>query len=380
LVVLFFIELGLRILYPEKVQAIVEERLRLEQLAYVFDERYLVGLKPNTYKRLPDPGSSRIINWRTNPDGFRGNPLKEHPPVRIIVYGDSNIEAPFSPLEETYPWRLEQYLEGFSDLDLEVINGGVVGSGPDQSVLRFAAHADKYKPDLVVFHIFADNDFGDLIRNRLFGLGPQNELVPSGFRATLDDQLRNARNRLLLVSAARRFLGLRSAPPDVTFDESAENYLRELVAVTAAENAVYQEEGARVFSHFADHYDVDIALHPSDPSSRAKVALMEGVLKKALGTATERGIKLLVIIQPSVIDVTEGNALVEDSCVKHQIHRLNLFPVFLGNQPENLYFNMVDDHWNAAGMDLAARETADYIRTAWPQLLSPAKADAGRPQ
>src|SRR5439155_6628510 len=69
---------------------------------------------------------------------------------------------------------------------IEVINAGVDGFGPDQSLLRFEQEVDVYQPDIVVFHIFADNDFGDIIRNRLFDVDPSGALVKTMHVRTID--------------------------------------------------------------------------------------------------------------------------------------------------------------------------------------------------
>jgi hypothetical protein len=94
-----------------------------------------------------------------------------------MVYGDSNVQARFSSLEDTFSHRLEIGLESRLGTKVDVINAGVIGFGPDQSLLRFIKDADVYRPNVVIFHVFADNDFGDLLRNRLFELAPDGTLV-----------------------------------------------------------------------------------------------------------------------------------------------------------------------------------------------------------
>jgi hypothetical protein len=404
LALLFAMELALRIAYPEKVLAIAEERTKVQSLPYVFHPEYLVVLKPNvakTYRRDRDNGGESI-DWETNSDGFRGKPLRAHPPVRIMVYGDSNIQAPFSRLENTYPYKLGQYLTQLSGTDIEVINAGIVGSGPDQSLMRFAGQFDRYKPDLVVFAVFADNDFGDIIRNRIFTLNAQGELVRTGFRATIDDELRGKLPRLLLVSAAQAMTHLlsdvvgtpassdrASAQAPVGADTGQDAVFKKLIDVTEAEYAIYKKGEPRAFSHFADHYDIDLAVHPTAESSRVKIALMNGVLQEVKNTAQAKGTNLLVLIEPSDIDITHDNdritsaylsrfdeyrrerltSIVDDICTQNHIDHINLFPIFARSNPDTLYFKSGDTHWNDAGQDLAARESAKYIAGRFPKVL-----------
>src|SRR5262249_36170994 len=73
--------------------------------------------------------------------------------------------------QDTFPAKLEGYLkERTTGKDVEVINSGVTGFGPDQSLLKMSQEIDVYHPSVVVLQIFADNDFGDIVRNRLFDL------------------------------------------------------------------------------------------------------------------------------------------------------------------------------------------------------------------
>ena len=146
-------EFLLRLAYPEKVTNMTQSEH--EDLAYEFNEDYLVSLKPNvtrTFVRSNDNGGD-VIRWSTNSDSFRGPELAHNKKgVRIIVYGDSNIQAEFSKDENTFVYKLGDYLRSDGFKDIEVLNAGVIGNGPDQSLIRFEREADIYKPDLVIFH------------------------------------------------------------------------------------------------------------------------------------------------------------------------------------------------------------------------------------
>jgi hypothetical protein len=382
---LFIAELALRILYPEKVLDIAVERQRTENLAYAFHPEYLVALKPNVRKifRRSHAYEGDVVHWGTNSNSFRGPELRSRPETRIIVYGDSNIQARFSHLPQTFPYKLQKRLESASGRDVEVINGGIVGTGPDQVFLRFSAEVDRYKPDAVIFHVFADNDFGDIVRNRLFELGSEGALVRTGFKSTVDSELEGRAPRLLTVQAALKVLRLVSgggSEPGSSQGRTQEERLKEGLAVTEKEYAVYKQGKPRSFSHFADHYDFDVALYPDSESAVTKVKLLDGILKAAKATAEKKGVTLVVLIQPSSRDLTQNlllsyadferfpkyrrdglTSIVDEICARHGIHRINLYPVFLNNDPQSLYFSAEDDHWNAAGQDLAARVTADYL-------------------
>jgi hypothetical protein len=101
----------------------------------------------------------------------------------------------------------------------------------------------------------------------------------------------------------------------------------------------------------------------------------------------------MVLIQPSVSDLTSLRpihfkhlgrdpdydrrrltSLIDDICARHQIPRLNLYDAFERNSPERLFFPY-DVHWNDRGQELAATETAAFIRETF---LGGRSAAAGR--
>ena len=298
-----------------------------------------------------------------------------------MIYGDSNIQARFSTDKNTFVRQLERLLNQQGFAGTEVINAGVVGFGPDQSLIKFSKEADIYHPDMVIFHIFADNDFGDTIRNRLFELNQSGELKATDFPKTLDAQLQDQTptnndsfiSTLLTVKAARKVLRL------ITVDTSNE-YFNNMQKAASHEYAVYKASQPRKFSHFEDHYDIDLALYPQQESSTIKVKLMSAVLNKAKILADSKGIAFMVLIEPSVIDLTKENSalsyqhllqfpdyqrnrltgIIRKICRDNQTYYVDLFDSFIKNQPGKLYFN-ANDHWNDAGQALAAKETAAYI-------------------
>jgi hypothetical protein len=384
-------EAMLRIVFPDKItDSNKSEAPNVPPPAFGFNEDYLVSLKPNRKKKFvrSEQDGGDIIQWDTNNNSFRGGNLKNNPKTRIIVYGDSNILARFSSDENTYVRKLEKYLNRNGLTDIEVVNAGIVGFGPDQSLIRFNKEADVYKPDLVIFHVFADNDFGDIVRNRLFELDVNGNLRETDYRKTdyrktVDENVTVNKNQkqndfissLLIMRAAKKLIGL------LEIGDERKKQLNILQNINAKEYSVYKKSQPRKSFPFADHYDIDIALDPDKESSKIKIKLMESVLKRANTIAGSKGIKFLVLIQPSKKDLTKDNAVlnyeylqkypkyrrtnltdaVKNKCVENNIYFINLFDVFMRNNPENLYFRIDQMHWNDQGQDIAAKETALYI-------------------
>lgn len=392
-VLLGALEVGSRVAFPRVCSWECEP-------AYQFHPDYLVALKPEyrgRFKRSSKNGG-QTISWKTNQYGFRGDPLRTNPTMRVLIYGDSNVQAVFSKLEDTFPFKLEAELSDLMQRDFEVINGGVVGFGPDQSLIRFSLEADIYQPAIVIFHVFAENDFGDLIRNRLFEINAEGYLIRTPYPITEDAYLKRALEPGLIASSGLFRMAtevgrqLQSTNNEGTQQESAEKIIKNFQSWCEGEFAIYRDQKPRAASHFSDHYDFDVAIDPSSEAAQAKTRLMAAILTSAKNLAASKEIMFLVVIQPSRIDLTRNFVVsflhlsrypnykssnlteaISDICWRNELKCLNLFPIFESNDPESLYFKGADDHWNNEGQALAARVTAAYLA----DMISRHTADNG---
>ena len=370
-----------------------------EQPAFENNESYLVSLRPNIikkYTRSAINGGVDIV-WRTNSDSFRGGELSNKHDMRIMIYGDSNIQARFSNIENTFPQRLDYYLTDYSNNDVEVINAGIVGHGPDQSYLRFLQDAPVYFPDVVVFNIFADNDFGDLIRNGLFKIGKNGDLEEIPVKDRKDVVLQELYSR---SSFDYRFYNLK-----FFFSELAElrhkyilpeteiaknsskdksetiRRLQKMLTLIEDQYNKYESGHYGYYSNFTDVYDIDVAINIQEDIVNTKKRLMEKILISANQFANDNDIVFVVLIQPSSVDLTSNSSIlknrdmlmvdgydaknissaIETICKANGIRYLNLFDEFYRNKPSLLYFNGSNNHWNDAGQDLAASLLSQYM-------------------
>lgn len=83
---------------------------------------------------------------------------------RMLVLGDSFVEAFQVPVEQTFPRVLNSRLEQL-DHDFEVINAGFSGVGTDYELLFFSKEGYKYHPDLVIVGFFI-NDLYENYRSK----------------------------------------------------------------------------------------------------------------------------------------------------------------------------------------------------------------------
>jgi len=102
---------------------------------------------------------------QTNAAGQRGRSLPLSKPAgtfRILVLGDSFVEAEQVHDHERFIMRLEALLnEGGGPIRYEVIDGGCGGWGTAQQLLYLREQGLAYQPDLVLLAFFVGNDVGD---------------------------------------------------------------------------------------------------------------------------------------------------------------------------------------------------------------------------
>ncbi len=374
---LLLIELALRFFFPA-------DSFQAEKISYRYDSTLLIALCPSIdriYTRDQVDGG-QTITWRINREGFRHGPMQKGK-RRIMVYGDSNIQGVFSWDDSTYCARLENHAEALCGEEVEVINAGIVGYGPDQALLKFEREANQFNPDDVVFVIFGHNDFGDLIRNRLFMLDADSNLRLTRHPREMDPLLRKPgffdHIRIFdMVSFMRDKLGLND-PHDS--QQVSDLTIAQYEKLCAEQFYNYQAGGPNIYSHFFDNYDIDVSTRPSAESSKVKIRLMAEVMRRIREVALKHGIRLWFVALPSAIDVTENRPISSADLERFpeyhpqnltepivtagkalEVPTLDLYALFREKESSGLYFSgEFNDHWTDYGQDLAARSTAEMI-------------------
>lgn len=363
---------------------------------YQTDERLIFKFIPDrqsAMKRLPVNGGT-VVGHRINTDGFRGEELLPTGSARrVVVYGDSFIHASYTPDEETFAVVLGRQLQAAAGKPIEVINAGVSSYGPDQISLKMEDELPRLRPDLVVVSVFAGNDYGDLMRNKLFRLDDGGQLVAN--RWTLDPGVRNklelSQRESILVRALRQMLGSFRSRPGGDAAGAAEqaakfsdwNFL--LAEAEREYRSFVVERNDIVTNTHVDYYSADVSLQPQSPSARYKVALMRAVLGRIRDVARAQGVPLAFLFIPHPNDVTDQyddwrpvdrarfpaydgrnqTAALEDAARALGVPFVNLYEPYRAVDASQLYFRGGDDHWNAAGQRMAAELMA---RLAAPML------------
>ena len=392
------------------VFAILELVLRLTvggvySTLYRPDSRLLYRLAPGSEKLFQHPaahGGARI-RVAVNRAGFRGEELLARgEALRIAVYGDSFVAAEFSELQDTFGEQLESRLVRTLEQPVEVINAGVVGYGPDQALLRMRDELAELRPELVILAVYAGNDFGDLLRNKLFRRGDSGELAENGGHVVGATAFRLRWSRyapVLYKVVARAYYNWTHRAASYAEGDAAAAQVRQIETWLDERRAEWRSARAGelgVSNLLRDTPDVDIATAPKSESARAKVALMKLVLGAVRDTAARAGVPLLLLVVPSPIDACEVyplgqvdparfpeyrrqrvSSLLAEMARELGIPSLDLFPEFRRNDSCGLFFP-ADAHWNNAGQKLAAKLTAEAIARAG--LLEPVATVEGSGQ
>ncbi|NDJ85666.1 MAG: acyltransferase family protein [Chloroflexi bacterium] len=159
------------------------------------------------------PSEETHLRWESydytvtaNELGFPGpsySPDKPPNTIRIVTLGDAFTSAEGVDTSEAWPRLLEENLQTkVSDRQIQVLNFGITGYGPNQYAAVMEQYGPIYQPDIVIIGFFV-NEYGDvLVTNSEF----QDSI---GFEKV--DQ--NSLKAILSLSHTRRWLALHVYDP-----------------------------------------------------------------------------------------------------------------------------------------------------------------------
>jgi len=135
---------------------------------FQLDDQLIYSLRSNASRQLATEEYVEIAT--TNERGLRNKPLREKGTYekRILVLGDSMIFGHGVHDDQTFPNQLEMLFHE-AGMDVDVVNAGVKGYGPDQYFKFFLSSLRDLQPNLVIFSLFV-NDLRDCIDTPLYDL------------------------------------------------------------------------------------------------------------------------------------------------------------------------------------------------------------------
>jgi hypothetical protein len=375
------------------------------------DDRVLARLVPGAERVvvLDSINGGTVIRYKINSQGFRGAELA-HPSQspRVIVYGDSFIQGDFARTEDTFTEQLKGRLARKVGKNVEIVNAGVAGYGPDQELRRMEDELPALKPDLLIVAIYAGNDFGELLRDKLYRLSNDGSLQDNPL-VFLDDAtvsaLRRERSepilRKIVRAAAARLANLVTSH-SFTSHEARRARMDAALKQEIDEYRQYVIEGNNAVHLPSDPYNADVSLTPTSESARYKIAMMEQIMRRMSNTAAKNDAALVFLLIPSAIDAEDIDAedkresgevdpvkypeykrstltdILEQICQRNGFPAVNLFGPFRQRRADGLYLKGSDDHWNPRGEAYAAELVSEFVSS--HNLLDGPRPDIGTHQ
>jgi hypothetical protein len=338
-----------------------------QQTANLYEPDSLIGLKhvPNA------SGLWRKKEFRTeiriNSEGFRDVDHEINKPggvYRIIVLGDSYVEAFQLPLKDTFHKILEKRLnETVKGKKIEIMNFGVSGFGATQNYLALRYYGYKYNPDMVILTVTTGND----IRNAHPDLEMDNSKPYFMF-----DKNGKLYQRPFYI---QKGLGLTPFVLNHIFFPHAYIYIAQTLGPKLWEyKAAKAKANAEPDVSLDSYVYIDPYPHVWEEAWRATLAVILQ-MKKELN---EKGIKFLVVtltdsdgqidgkLQEYLGNKAKGKnikwdiekpvKILDEFCNENKINFLPLLYGFrkeFGKTHEKFHF-IYDGHWNKRGHGLAA--------------------------
>ena len=306
-----------------------------------------------------------------NSRGLREREIEPSKPpgtFRALFLGDSFVEGAQVSAEQTLSRRLEEGLRVGATRPIQTINAGNAGFGTTQELLFLEQEGRAYSPDLVVLVYFVDNDLSD-----------------NGYAVARARRL-DTTHRPFFVPDGRGGLELRPpAPPPADPLAGVRPALRQLMLFNLAENVALANE-ARDQERAVGGKDRGAYADNPEPAWQEAWTVTEGVLARARDVSREMGAKLVVVIAPSYFQVDDEswrryidqdgqdrrrlavdapNRRLRAIADRQGLHLLDLLPSVRPavQAGARLYFPD-DGHWTSEGHAFAARQLAEYLRSA----------------
>ena len=302
---------------------------------------------------------------RTNALGFRDiehDLEKAAGTYRILLFGDSFMEALQVEFEESFPHLLQEGLNKLLPCRVEVINAGVSGWGTDDQVTYLSRRGRHLHPNLVLIAFTLHNDVSDNLQQRYHVLEGKTlrskPITEASWHQHVSLQIRS-----YMVSHSHLYTLAYRAWKSRGVAQAGSQLTDHLLELMKSESGALAENGWWITKQLLAEADrlskrggAQVAVFP--------IPLIYQVDGRAYA-------ELLATRQLSAkqIDPGKPQTMLFGILEEHDIPRVDLLPEFLRHanttQGQSLYIPG-DGHWNRNGHRVAAaaasRQVADIIR------------------
>lgn len=282
---------------------------------------------------------------------------------RILVLGDSFVEAEQVPFDESFVQQLRVILRNKTGEKIEIISTGASGYGTDNEYLVAQKYVPIYKPDLVVLLFTPGND----IKDNYFERG-KNQIV---FGLARDGTLKIAENHVAPDPAWKRFIGKHSQLAYLMYFKVIPGVQRAFSQSNELDTEYYREFG--VFQKkYTDEWNDAWTLTKTLVLETRNVAkaqgsdfvLVVGTNKFQLNQELyDKAKEKYPQFDEEHVDLEKPENILSELCQQNDMNCLDLLPEFktyvetTGQLPH--YY--IDGHWNVEGHTLAAETISQYL-------------------
>jgi SGNH hydrolase-like domain, acetyltransferase AlgX len=299
---------------------------------------------------------------------------------RILLLGDSYVEALQVPLEKSIGRQLEQRLNALGKGRFEVVSMGVSGYGTASELLYYLHEGRSYHPDLVLLAFYPGNDVRDnsddlegALQARYAADGELLRVVPGTEPPSRPRRGQGLFHRLLASSQAYRYvrkLLLTRQPQLAAMLARAGLIRREAVRQAPEQEGIPLDYW--VYAQPPPPQWQTAWRHSEDLLGRLRAATQADGARFAIFLVTARdrvypdGWRQIVAAHPNMAakrwDFDAPDRRVLAWCDKNDVPCLPLYPEFAAHRDDGPRLHFVyDGHWTAAGHALAARSVAKFL-------------------
>lgn len=207
------LELACRLFLGSRLQPTSDER----NVLYQHDEK--LGWFPRAGIEQDFRCVTRKIHVRQNGMGFRDGEHGAKTKPRLLFVGDSFVWGYDAEEAERFTNLLQKKMP-----EIEVLNAGVSGYGPDQEYLLLQEYFDRFAPDAVILVFSSETDIYDSTHNDVYGgyfkpyfVLENGRLILKGTPVPISRNHQAPVVRFYLVALFQGlFLGVPAVGPDIT--------------------------------------------------------------------------------------------------------------------------------------------------------------------
>lgn len=328
--------------------------------------------KSNMDSRMSSPDYD--VPFVTNSVGMRDRPFALAKPqgvFRILNLGDSFGVGHGIRSEETYSKVLEELLNDSADsTKCEVINASVGGYDPRMELRYLNRYGMLYQPDLVVLGFYVGNDFISdtspqyvAINGNLYNQESAKEI--DGTKGVRQDILPIVFKRATLT--LRSFLGSKSHLY-ILLRRLMDTYLYRHGFIGIYANSIdifLADPNVRVTQTYQSTLN---SLHAINDSCRSRNIPFIILLIPTVFQVHEEDLQDKLItaygIDTTAYDFQKPQRLIQNSFASDpNIMVIDVMPAMKEKSKEVRFYHPRDNHWNAAGHLLAAKEILEVLKT-----------------